>query len=101
MLFPSAVLGPLEQGWRNFHDTNEYDRFHVLMTGVPFESVGILRTTLLLHITCMRSYCNSKASCVAALQTKNEKVRWKAWWQQSNIKCAVIEEYSSRWVYQV
>jgi len=27
-------------------------------------------------------------------------VRWKAWWRQSNIKCAVIEEYASCWVHQ-
>jgi len=27
-------------------------------------------------------------------------VRWKAWWRQSNIKCAVSEEYSSCWVHQ-
>jgi len=27
-------------------------------------------------------------------------VRWKAWWRQGNIKCAVIEEYASCWAHQ-
>jgi len=27
-------------------------------------------------------------------------VRWKAWWRQGNIKCAVSEEYASCWVQQ-
>ena len=27
-------------------------------------------------------------------------MRWKAWWQQGNIKCAVSEEYASCWVDQ-
>jgi len=31
---------------------------------------------------------------------KGHLVRWKAWWQQSNIKCAVSEEYASCWVNQ-
>jgi len=44
------------------------------IAGVPFNSVGILRTTLLLRTTCMRSCCNWRAGCVAALQTKMSKV---------------------------
>jgi len=36
------------------------------IAGVPFDSVGILQTTLLLRTTCMRSCCNWNASCVAA-----------------------------------
>jgi len=32
---------------------------------------------------------------------KGQLVRWKAWWQQGNIKCAVsAEEYASCWVHQ-
>ena len=31
---------------------------------------------------------------------KGQSVRWKAWWQQGNIKCAVSEEYASCWVHQ-
>jgi len=31
---------------------------------------------------------------------KGQSVRWKAWWQQSNIKCAASEEYSSCWAHQ-
>jgi len=31
---------------------------------------------------------------------KGQSVRWKAWWRQSNIKCAVSEEYASCWVHQ-
>jgi len=31
---------------------------------------------------------------------KGQSVRWKAWWQQGNIKCAVSEEYTSCWVHQ-
>ena len=27
-------------------------------------------------------------------------MRWKAWWRQGNIKCAVREEYASCWVHQ-
>jgi len=27
-------------------------------------------------------------------------VRWKAWWRQSNIKCAVSEEYASCCIHQ-
>jgi len=27
-------------------------------------------------------------------------VRWKVWWRQSNIKCAVSEEYDLCWVHQ-
>jgi len=26
---------------------------------------------------------------------KGQSVRWKAWWRQGNIKCAVSEEYAS------
>jgi len=26
---------------------------------------------------------------------KGQSVRWKAWWRQSNIKCAVSEKYAS------
>jgi len=31
---------------------------------------------------------------------KGQSVRWKAWWRQGNIKCAVSEEYASSWGYQ-
>ena len=31
---------------------------------------------------------------------KGQSVRWKVWWRQSNIKCAVSEEYASCWVHQ-
>ena len=31
---------------------------------------------------------------------KGQSVRWKAWWRQGNIKCAVDEEYASCWVHQ-
>jgi len=31
---------------------------------------------------------------------KGQSVRWKAWWRQGNIKCAVSEEYISCWVHQ-
>jgi len=44
---------------RTYHDTHEYDRFHVSIAEVPFDSVGILRTTLLLRTTCMRSCCTT------------------------------------------
>jgi len=27
-------------------------------------------------------------------------VRWKAWWGQSNLKCAMSEEYASCWVHR-
>ena len=30
---------------------------------------------------------------------KGQSVRWKAWWRQGNIKCAVSEEYTSCWVH--
>jgi len=33
-------------------------------------------------------------------EAKGSPVRWKAWWRQGNIKCAVSEEYASRWVHQ-
>ena len=29
-----------------------------------------------------------------------QAARWKAWWRQGNIKCAVSEEYASCWVHQ-
>jgi len=32
--------------------------------------------------------------------SKGQSVRWKAWWWQGNIKCAVSEEYASCWVHQ-
>jgi len=46
------------------------------IAGVSFDSVGSLWTTLLLRITSTRSCChgNWKASCVSALQTKNQNV---------------------------
>ena len=31
---------------------------------------------------------------------KGQSVRWKAWWRQSNIKCAMSEEHASCWVHQ-
>jgi len=31
---------------------------------------------------------------------KGQSVRWKAWWQQGNINCAVSKEYASCWVHQ-
>jgi len=31
---------------------------------------------------------------------KGQSVHWKAWWRQSNIKCAVSEEYALCWVHQ-
>jgi len=31
---------------------------------------------------------------------KGQSVRWKAWWRQGNIKCAVSGEYASCWVHQ-
>jgi len=40
---------------------------------VPFDSVRRFRATLLLRTTCMRLWGNWFASCVAALQTKNQK----------------------------
>jgi len=32
--------------------------------------------------------------------SKGQSVRWKVWWRQGNIKCAVSEEYASCWVHQ-
>jgi len=32
--------------------------------------------------------------------SKGQSVRWKAWWRQGNIKCAVSEVYVSCWVHQ-
>ena len=44
------------------------------IAGVPFNLFGILRTTLILRTTCMRSCCTWRARCVAALQMiKNQK----------------------------
>jgi len=31
---------------------------------------------------------------------KGQLVRWKAWWRQGNIKCAVSKAYASCWVHQ-
>jgi len=31
---------------------------------------------------------------------KGQSVRWKAWWRQGNITCAVSEKYASCWVHQ-
>ena len=31
---------------------------------------------------------------------KGQAVRWKTWWRQGNIKCAVSEGYTSCWVHQ-
>jgi len=31
---------------------------------------------------------------------KEQSVRWKAWWRQGNMQCAVSEEYASCWVHQ-
>jgi len=31
---------------------------------------------------------------------KGQSVRWKAWWQQDKIECAVSEEYASCWVHR-
>jgi len=31
---------------------------------------------------------------------KGQSARWKAWWRQSNIRCAVNKEYASCWVHQ-
>ena len=38
------------------------------IAGMPFDSAGRFRATLLLRTTCMRSCCNRIASCVAALE---------------------------------
>jgi len=43
------------------------------IAGVPFNSVGRFQASLLLHTTCMRSYCNWIATCVAAYQTTKHK----------------------------
>jgi hypothetical protein len=50
------------------------------------------------------SNCSKQAKAKAGekMDTKGDNgqsVRWKAWWRQSNIKCAVSEEYASSWVY--
>ena len=31
---------------------------------------------------------------------KGQSVRWKAWWRQGNIECAVSEKYASCWIHQ-
>jgi len=31
---------------------------------------------------------------------KGQSVRWKVWWRQGNIKCAVSEEYAPCWAHQ-
>jgi len=31
---------------------------------------------------------------------KGQSVRWKAWWRQGNMKCAMSEEYALCWVHQ-
>jgi len=41
---------------------------------VPFDSARHFRATLLLRTTCMRLWGNWVASCVVALQTKNQKI---------------------------
>jgi len=43
---------------RLYQDTYEHDLFHVSTAGLPFDSVGILRTTLLLRTTRMCSWSN-------------------------------------------
>ena len=43
------------------------------IAGLPFDSVRRFRATLLLRTTCMCPWGNWVASCVAALQTKNQK----------------------------
>ena len=43
------------------------------IAGVPFDSAGRLRATRLLRTTCMRSWCNWIASCVAVYQ--NQKLK--------------------------
>ena len=47
------------------------------IAGVPFDSVGRFWATLLLRTTCMCLWCNWVASCVGALQTKNQKPKTK------------------------
>jgi len=51
------------------------------------------------------SNCSQHANPKARERTdkkggRGQSVRWKAWWRQGNIKCAVSEEYASYWVYQ-
>jgi len=41
------------------------------IAGEPFDFVRRFRASLLLHTTCVRSWCNWSASCVAAKQQKN------------------------------
>ena len=43
------------------------------IAGVAFDFVRRFRASLLLHTTCMYLCCNWVASCVAVLQTKNQK----------------------------
>jgi len=51
------------------------------------------------------SNCSKQAKPKAGERTdktggKGQSVRWKAWWRQGNIKCAMSEEYASCWVHQ-
>jgi len=51
------------------------------------------------------SYCSKQAKPKAGEKTdkkggKEQSVRWKAWWRQGNMKCAVSEEYASCWLHQ-
>jgi len=54
------------------------------IAGVPFDSAGRFRATLLLRTTCMRSCCTWIASCVATSQTKNQKVQTQGLSQSSS-----------------
>ena len=47
------------------------------IAGMPFDSVGRFWATLLLRTTCMCLWCNWVASCVGALQNKNQKPKTK------------------------
>ena len=51
------------------------------------------------------SNCSKQANPKAGETTdkkggEGQSVRWKAWWRQGNIKCAVSEEYASYCVHQ-
>ena len=53
------------------------------IAGVPFDSAGRFRASLLLHTTCVCSYCNCRASCV----TTKHKIKWKCGgWQGAGYK---------------
>jgi len=67
---------------------------------VPFDSVRRFRATLLLRTTCMRLWDNWVASCVAALQTKNQRtgsdrphaLRWHGGWERhTTFPCQGVE----------